>query len=183
VFIDKGLDFVAQERSTIKLLELGFGTGLNLLLTLNYAEANPSTQISYHTIEAYPVSDEILGQLNYSSMVGGHWFTKIHQLGWNEVHNLLPNMSLVKHLMLFEQIQFSNEFELVYFDAFAPSKQPMLWQEEFLASVSRAVKPDAILVTYCSQGAFRRSLIQLGFSVEKLAGPPGKREIVRARKL
>jgi tRNA U34 5-methylaminomethyl-2-thiouridine-forming methyltransferase MnmC len=116
-------------------------------------------------------------------MVGGHWFTKIHHLGWNEVHNLLPNMSLVKHLMLFEQIQFSNEFELVYFDAFAPSKQPMLWQEEFLASVSRAVKPDAILVTYCSQGAFRRSLIQLGFSVEKLAGPPGKREIVRARKL
>ncbi|MBK8506425.1 MAG: tRNA (5-methylaminomethyl-2-thiouridine)(34)-methyltransferase MnmD [Saprospiraceae bacterium] len=183
IFVDKGLDFVAHERSTIKLLELGFGTGLNLLLTLSYAEANPSIQISYQTIEAYPVSQDMIDQLNYTSLISGQWFDEIHQLPWNQVHRILPNLSLVKHLMLFEQMDFVDEFNLIYFDAFAPSKQPMLWQEEFLSLVSRSAKTGALLVTYCSQGAFRRSLIQVGFSIEKLAGPPGKREMVRARKL
>ena len=183
VYIDNGLDFVAKEYPVINLLELGFGTGLNLMLSLRYAEVNPSTQINYHTLEAYPVTQEVLALLNHRMLLGGQWFDKIHHLSWNQTHPLLPNLSLVKHLMHFEDMKFVDDFELIYFDAFAPSKQPFLWQEDFLKLISRAAKPDSILVTYCSQGTFRRSMIQVGFSIEKLPGPPGKREMVRARKL
>lgn len=183
VFIQNGLHFCSQKIHSINLLELGFGTGLNLLLTRKFAQENPGLKIVYQTIEAFPISMETVKKLNYDRMFDAGWLHEIHQLPWDEDHVLNENLTLRKHLKSFEQISEVDSFDLIYFDAFAPQKQPALWEEDFLSTIARATKPGGILVTYCSQGAFRRALKKVGFLTEKLAGPPGKREMTRAIKL
>ncbi len=183
VFIQNGLHFCSQRLKTIHLLELGFGTGLNLLLTRKFTQENPDLKTVYQTIEAFPISMETVQKLNYDEIFDAGWLHEIHQLSWDEDHVLSENLTFKKHLKSFEQINEENAFDLIYFDAFAPQKQPTLWQEDFLSTTARATKPGGIMVTYCSQSAFRRTLTKVGFLTEKLAGPPGKREMTRAIKL
>lgn len=179
VFIKNGLDLVATKKSNINILELGFGTGLNLLLTLQY-QREKAFALRYETWEAYPIPSELIAKLNYNDLSD---FNYIHNLSWDEEHLVTPDFTFLKRLQHFEKIASVDTFDLIYHDAFAPSKQPHLWQQSFLEQLARAAKKDAVLVTYCSQGAFRRALQAVGFSVEKLPGPPGKREMVRAIKV
>jgi len=183
IYIDYGLTKKSETEGNINLLELGFGTGLNLKLTMEFSREHPQTSINYHTIEAYPVPDEILQQLNHDKFGMEEDFGRMHSLPWNVERQLLNNLKVTKFHYQFEDLSLqSRQYDLIYFDAFAPSKQPHLWEEPFLQKIAEATKKGGVLVTYCSQGKFRRSLEQLGFEVERLAGPPGKREVIRATK-
>jgi len=181
VFIKEGLDLVARKNTSINILELGFGTGLNLLLTLQY-QRDKAFVLRYESWEAYPIPSDLIAELNYGDLLDSNELNFIHNLSWNEEHQIAPQFTFLKRLQHFEEIASVDTFDLIYHDAFAPTKQPHLWQQPFLEQIARAAKKDAVLVTYCSQGAFRRTLEAVGFLVEKLPGPPGKREMVRAVK-
>ncbi len=182
VFIQQGLSFAIESKKSLQILELGFGTGLNVLLTRQFFRQHPGLRFIYHTVEAYPLPPDIAGALNYGRLIHQEWFREIHELPWNVAHDIEPGFILTKQLKHFEEISESGIYDLIYFDAFAPRSQPELWQQEFLSIIARATRSQGILVTYCSQGAFRRALEKVGFSVTKLPGPPGKREMVRAVK-
>ncbi|MCB0687592.1 MAG: tRNA (5-methylaminomethyl-2-thiouridine)(34)-methyltransferase MnmD [Saprospiraceae bacterium] len=182
VFIQAGLQALSQRQFKIDILEIGFGTGLNLVMTLEFLKTQPHIQAYYESWEAYPPPKDIIRQLNYSIATSQEDFQRLHELAWNTEHKILSNLTFQKQLASFEDIDMVESFDLIFFDAFAPTKQPDLWKEPFLSKIARATRSGGILVTYCSQGAFRRTLEDIGFSVEKLAGPPGKREMVRATK-
>ncbi|MEM6726158.1 MAG: tRNA (5-methylaminomethyl-2-thiouridine)(34)-methyltransferase MnmD [Bacteroidota bacterium] len=194
VFIDAGLRFKAVQSDSISILEIGFGTGLNALMTyLEAAKRNLS--IHYHTIEAYPIDPDFLDQFNYIELLAGEHpvsldapiasfaFRQMHALAWNEMHVLDPPFYFHKMLGLFEEVSFPSGIELVYFDAFAPNAQAEFWEVPFLQKVYDCMAPEGALVTYCAKGSFKRNLKAVGFTVERLPGPPGKREMTRALKL
>ncbi len=186
VFIEAGLYAKLPGASELSVLEIGFGTGLNALLTLFEAEQRKAF-IHYEAIEAYPLSVEQARMLNYpqqlagSASLGGH-FLRLHELEWGQRHQLTPFFTFRKQKMLFEEIEYEAEFDLIYFDAFAPNAQPFLWEEPVLARMYKALKEEGILVTYCAKGIVKRRLQNLGFAIEALKGPPGKREMTRAKK-
>jgi tRNA U34 5-methylaminomethyl-2-thiouridine-forming methyltransferase MnmC len=182
VFIQQGLSIAVENKKSLQILELGFGAGLNVLLTRQFFRQHPGLLITYHTVEAFPLPPGIVEALNYGKLIHQGWFREIHVLPWNVAHDIEPGFTLTKQLKHFEEISESGIYDLIYFDAFGPRSQPELWQQEFLSIIARATRSQGILVTYCSQGAFRRSLEKVGFSVTKLPGPPGKREMVRAVK-
>jgi len=184
VFIDAGLKFV-QDSGTqnISILEMGFGTGLNALMT--YLQAKPECQIDYHTLEAYPLSQEQYSILNYPEVLdldtsSKDAFFKMHNANTNESVNLKGNFSFTKYLTRLEDFSTDKRFDLVYYDAFAPSAQEELWTEEIMAKIAGWCNPGAVLVTYCAKGSFKRALRGAGFTVEALDGPVGKREMTRA---
>lgn len=185
VFIKNGLEYVLQRNSTAPLLvfEVGFGTGLNALLTLQHAVAN-QIKIHYTSIEEYPLREEIWAQLNYATMVGlTREFEDLHRSTWGVVQAVTPCFSLLKLNVALQQFELApNAYDLVYYDAFAPSKQPELWYIEMLDKICRGLKPGGIIVTYCARGQLKRDLRDLGLAVETLPGPPGKKEMVRAVK-
>ena len=185
VFIEAGWkQRVTRPDESINILEIGFGTGLNVLLT--FMEATTQT-VWYESLEAYPIDMNTAGQLNYCQLMGRpdlrHTYLEMHTGEWNKPLLIAPNFTLCKrHTKLQDYQQPDKKFDLVYFDAFAPNVQPDLWTEEMFRKIFNLLNDGAILVTYCSKGDVRRALKAAGFIVEKIPGPPGKREMVRARK-
>ncbi len=185
VFIHHGLEcFLARkEQNSISILEVGFGTGLNALLTIDKVR-DTNVVIGYMAIEAFPVEKEVWGALNYTHSIGlKEHFTSLHQLPWNEEYRITPQFSLFKAATTLQQVELNeNSYDVVYFDAFAPGKQPELWTIEMLRKIVDAMKSKSIFVTYCAKGQLKRDLRNLGLTVESLPGPPGKREMIRATK-
>ena len=185
VFIQHGLDFASKNlgKSTINILEVGFGTGLNALLSLQRAIANDLT-IQYTTLEAFPVEESIWSKLNYvESARVKEQFEKLHWVEWNESENIALNFILKKlHTTLQQVVLEINHYDLIYFDAFAPNKQPEMWELPMLRKIAEVMKPGGLFVTFCAKGQLKRDLRSVGLTVETLPGPPGKREMVRAIK-
>ncbi len=184
VFMEMGWKPVAEKQDEISILEVGFGTGLNAFLVLQECLENSAKHVVYTSPEAYPVSVEDAEKLNYAvDPASKENFLRLHRAAWNTGETILPNFTLEKlNTTLQEFSPAENSFDLVFFDAFAPRVQPELWTEEVFAKLFRAMKPGGILVTYCAKGDVRRNMIKAGFTVERLPGPPGKREMLRATK-
>ncbi len=185
VFIKSGLQYVLERSSPlpISIFEVGFGTGLNALLTLQYLQGHPKA-VNYTAIEHSPLGEEIWSRLNYASLLNlGAEYKDLHYSAWGRPHALTANFNLLKLNNTLQQVVLSKEsLDLVYYDAFAPSKQPELWSFDVLRKIFEALKPGGVLVTYCAKGQLKRDLNGLGLVVETLAGPPGKKEMVRAVK-
>lgn len=179
VFIKAGLKSV--HKSDISILELGFGTGLNAFLTLYHAENH---KVHYTSIEKYPLKDEEFMQLNYHQFYANskNDFLKMHQSKWGIDVKMRSGFALQKIKGDIESIDFERNFDLIYFDAFAPDIQPNLWTDEIFEKIYRNTNPEGVLVTYSAKGVVRRSLQKAGFDVQRLEGPPGKREMLRAIK-
>lgn len=183
VFIDSGFDYklTLAKFPQLHILEIGFGTGLNALLTL--LSANKCKQrVQYTGVEAYPVSLEEVSKLNYSELLNcsSELFDSFHQLPWEENHPITDYFSLCKQKQFFSEISAKDEFHLIYFDAFGARVQPELWTEAIFKKMYQALKPDGVLVTYSAKGSVRRAMQAVDFKVERLPGPPGKREMLRA---
>ncbi|BDD11004.1 hypothetical protein FUAX_34360 [Fulvitalea axinellae] len=186
VFIKAGIEhFVANNPGEkIRILEVGFGTGLNALLTAQKASES-AFQIEYHTLEAFPLDEDIVSTLNYPEKIGGdnleELFQEMHAQKWGKPFSLSKNMTMLKtHAKLQATTLEDNAYDLVYFDAFAPSKQSDMWTLDVLKKVADSIAPGGSLVTYCARGQFKRDLKALGLDVESLPGPPPKKEMVRA---
>jgi tRNA U34 5-methylaminomethyl-2-thiouridine-forming methyltransferase MnmC len=182
VFIEAGLKQL--DKSIIRILEMGFGTGLNALLTL--AETNESDKSIYYTgIEKYPLERAITDSLNYESITDlgiPGMLKRIHESAWQKKVLIKPGFILKKLKCDMSELEQTDEFDLVYFDAFAPEKQPELWSENLFKRIFQSMTSHSILTTYSSKGMVRRNLKAAGFQVEKIQGPPGKREMTRAYK-
>lgn len=183
VFIKHGLDFISQNQKEIKILEVGFGTGLNALLTLQRANTE-NLSIQYTTLEAFPVEEDIWSKLNYvESAESKMQFQKLHRAKWNEAESISSRFVLKKLHTTLQQAELElNHYDLIYFDAFAPNKQPEMWELPMLQKIVNAMKTNGLFVTYCAKGQLKRDLKSAGLSVEALQGPPGKREMVRGVK-
>ena len=183
IFINMGLKHspVTEPR----ILEIGLGTGLNCFLTLLAAEET-RRKIHYTGIERFPLDEEVIRQLDYPTMVGkGHAeeYLSIHQAPWEEDTNLSPWFTLRKLERDFTHYTFEKGYDIIYFDAFAPEKQPEMWEQSLFNCLYDKLNEGGILTTYCAKGVVRRMLQSAGFTVERLPGPPGgKREILRATK-
>lgn len=173
VFIKNGLEFFAERNPVrpIKVFEVGFGTGLNALLT-----ANTGLDVEYTSIEAFPLEESVYGQLNYQPK---ELLLEVHRNQQLETRNF----KLRKIHTTLEAISLpANEFDLVFYDAFAPSKQPSMWELPMIEKVRNALAVGGLFVTYCAKGQLKRDLKGLGMEVETLPGPPGKKEMVRGTK-
>jgi tRNA U34 5-methylaminomethyl-2-thiouridine-forming methyltransferase MnmC len=188
VFINAGLIEAEKKFDTINLLEIGFGTGLNCLLTY----FNHHKPIKYAGIEAFPVEESILGKLNYTEWLNyrdsQNTFNNIHAAEWNKPVQLNADFELIKLDSKIEDIastslQIFDKPNLIFFDAFAPSAQPELWTKDIFEMLYNIMCNDGILVTYCAKGEVKRNMKAAGFKVEPLPGPKGKREMTRAIKL
>jgi tRNA U34 5-methylaminomethyl-2-thiouridine-forming methyltransferase MnmC len=182
VFILNG--FGITDLQSLRILEVGFGTGLNALLTL-WETVQTRQKIYYHAVEAYPLGKPIYGQLNYSGLSGGSqqdFFKELHTCKWNQDNLLTGYFTLHKTLGLIQDISLRGPYNLVYFDAFSPDRQPDLWTPELFLRIFNSLAPGAVLVTYCAKGQVRRNMQAAGFRTERLPGAPGKREMLRAIK-
>lgn len=198
VFIKHGLLFCCNtnshtERShsaskasyPINILEIGFGTGLNAFLSLLEAE-KLKQKINYVGVEAYPVKPEEIKQLNYVELISENhksYFEKMHEVSWETQHQIATNFQLKKQQEYFRDIKAKATFNIIYFDAFGARVQPELWTQDIFSIMFKALKVNGILVTYSAKGSVRRAMEAVGFTVERLPGPPGKREMLRARKM
>ena len=187
VFIRHGFQKIIEKfpGKPISILEAGFGTGLNALIT--YLEADKDgISVEYTGVEAYPVSSEEIKKLNYSSAFGSEGaaeiFKKLHEVPWGKEAQISSFFTHQKNQMFFREIAENEEFDLIYFDAFGPRVQPELWTEEIFQKMFSALKSGGILTTYSAKGSVRRAMKTVGFEVERLPGPPGKREMLRATK-
>lgn len=184
VFIDAGYRYFAN-KDPLSILEIGLGTGLNAYLTF-LENITTGKQLTYTGIEAFPITEKQASKLNYSELLGddqfAEVFTQIHRCSFDQPIQLSADFSFEKRLLKFEALQDQSAYNLIYFDAFGPTTQPELWSEELLTKMYNALLPGGILVTYCAKGVVKRRLKAIGFSVEALAGPPGKREMTRAVK-
>lgn len=183
VYIASGLEYVAPTRDQINIFEFGFGTGLNALLTWMYAKKHQKG-IYYDTVEKFPLGKEVYEQLNYGEQLNETTkYTLLHSSPWSEEIILDPLFHFQKQALDIFDFAFPSSFyDLVYFDAFAPSKQAEVWAPSLLQKIHAALKPNGILTTYCSQGQFKRDLKEAGFILEMLPGPFTKKEITRAIK-
>jgi len=184
VFIKNG--FKILEQKNLSILEIGFGTGLNALLTF-YESLHNNVEIDYTGIEAFPVNKEEHLALNYCQILKledcKNVFDSIFNATWDSKVVLNHHFSIEKKLLKFQEISFINSYDLIYFDAFGPDVQPELWTESIFKMMYQALKVKGVLVTYSAKGSVRRAMQEVGFQVEKLPGPPGKREMLRGIKL
>lgn len=165
----------------LRILEIGFGTGLNAVVTAMAADKSHPTH--YISLELYPVEYDMIEKLNYGKIVDNDLLTFLHHAPWETATTITPFFTLEKRKCDFTKCQLPDNIDVVYFDAFAPEKQPEMWSEELFARIFAAMAPGAILTTYCAKGEIRRRLQHIGFTVERIPGPPqGKREILRATK-
>jgi len=183
VFIKNGLDLFHNQDS-ISILEIGFGTGLNAFIT--FLETLNKEKVNYVGVEAYPISaDEVL-QMNYVSELQAVDFKSIfetmHSCSWEIVNQLKTNFYLTKRKQFFQDIEDKNSYDLVYFDAFGFPLQPELWSEKIFKKMYDALLPNGVLVTYACRTPIKNAMLAAGFSIEKLPGAPGKREMLRATK-
>lgn len=184
VFIEMGLRALPSDKNEISILEMGLGTGLNALLTALHQEKRI---IQYVGIEAEPISEETAKGLNYVEALADSELilNQIHALPWHEKHTLQADFQLFKFKGKLEEFEPApgQKFDLIYFDAFAPGTQPELWTEAVFEKLFAYCNAGALLTTYCAKGAVRRAMIAAGFEVERLPGPPGKREMLRAKRI
>jgi tRNA U34 5-methylaminomethyl-2-thiouridine-forming methyltransferase MnmC len=183
VFIKNGLSLFSNRK--ISILEIGFGTGLNCFIT--FLEAmKMNLEIDYVGVEAYPLAADEVEKMNYVNQLDANdysgVFNKMHQQDWEIKGEISSGFSLTKRKQFFNEINDENKFNLIYFDAFGARVQPELWTEEIFEKMYKSLKQNGVLVTYSAKGSVRRAMLAVGFLVEKLPGPPGKREMLRAIK-
>jgi len=183
VFIKNGLFQLIHKKSELDILEVGFGTGLNAILTLANSVKHKKL-IKYQAIEPYPLSMAEVKQLNYAKFIDTQLydlnFDKIHSISFDQWQEIDPYFQLIKYKKALLDCSFTNKFDLVYYDAFGPRAHPEMWETKPLSHVVNRIKKDGIFVTYCVKGSVKRMLKSLGLQVEKLPGPPGKREMMIA---
>ncbi len=184
VFIKEGLEYWLQQNESeeIKVLEIGLGTGLNAFLTAQFAQEHHQ-KIHFTSLEPFPIEKDIYENLNYFETEGEQeLLQKIHESNWESGITISSNFSLHKTVSKLEHLRTTQLFNLIYFDAFAPSKQPEVWSLENIQKCYNLLEKGGILTTYCAQGQFKRNLKEAGFEVETLQGAMGKKEMVRAVK-
>lgn len=182
VFLNAGLNECKKDE--IAVFEVGFGTGLNAFLTAKWAEQSGKV-IRYTSIEAFPLSEEITSKLNYAKETDRELYTALHRAEWGTEQQISDHFYLTKIEADFIAFNFSSllqAFDVIYFDAFAPDVQPDMWSQEIFDKMYLIAQENAILTTYCAKGEVRRRMQSAGFTVERIPGPPGKREMLRARK-
>lgn len=176
---------LVSEPQSISILEIGFGAGLNAFITLIEAKKLNLT-INYNGVEAYPVSDDEIKALNYTKTLntenGETLFKNLHNVLWEKEHQISDSFTLQKRKQFFSEINDTETHNIIYFDAFGARVQPELWTEAIFEKMYQALKPKGILVTYSAKGSVRRAMQAVGFIVERLPGPPGKREMLRGTK-
>jgi tRNA U34 5-methylaminomethyl-2-thiouridine-forming methyltransferase MnmC len=187
VFIKHGLLPKLATKPDLRILEVGFGTGLNAILTLQTLLAQKAT-VFYDTLEKFPLPLPIIKELHFEQFILNPellaYFYRLHAAPWEEPVNITPNFTIRKLQTDLATLEFpAAAYDLIYFDAFAPEKQPQLWTDEIFTRLAAALKPGGVLVSYCAKGSFKRSLKAAGLKVEALPGPPGKREMTCGRKL
>ena len=194
VFIKEGLYHWCSQNhfSTVSILEIGFGTGLNCFLTFLKAEKE-GWQINYIGVEGFPLGLEEASSLKYASTLSDRYpgknlqeteniFSRLHEVPWEKEEGITSDFFLTKQQKKFSEITDQAKFNIIYFDAFGIRVQPELWTETIFQKMYEALKPNGILVTYAANGNARRAMQAVGFSVERLPGPPGKKEMMRAIK-
>lgn len=190
VFIKHGLHYFCGTEPVsgshnISILEIGFGTGLNAFISLLEAKKLNIT-INYFGVEGYPVLMDEINQLNYplelQVKTREAYFKKLHEVSWDEQHIISENFIIEKQNRFFSEIKEINRYNIIYFDAFGARVQPELWTEAIFLKMYHALKAGGVLVTYSAKGSVRRAMESVGFIVERLPGPPGKREMLRATK-
>jgi tRNA U34 5-methylaminomethyl-2-thiouridine-forming methyltransferase MnmC len=180
VYITAGLNHLKDKHRKLSVLEVGFGTGLNAFLTLLYAD---TINVDYTALEPYPLLPTDVSAMNYTAdLSNAELFEKLHQAKWNSEVAITDRFTLEKVPLKLQEFTTSKKFHLVYYDAFAPAAQPELWTEDIFKKIYEMVNDGGVLVTYCSKSIVRRAMIAAGFTVSKLPGPRGKREMLRAEK-
>jgi tRNA U34 5-methylaminomethyl-2-thiouridine-forming methyltransferase MnmC len=183
IFIGCGLHF--SKADPLRIFEVGFGTGLNAFLTAIDAPSQ-NRKIIYTSIEKYPLPDSIINELNYKSFFPGesaYVFDRIHKAKWNIPQEISNNFTLTKIEGDITKQEIRGDYDLIFFDAFAPEKQPEIWSDEVFKKIAEITVPNGILLTYSVKGEVKRTLRKLGFKVNRLPGPPGKHQIIRAVKI
>ncbi|MFT4780154.1 MAG: tRNA U34 5-methylaminomethyl-2-thiouridine-forming methyltransferase MnmC [Flavobacteriales bacterium] len=183
VFILKGLTEMLQAKDTINVLEVGFGTGLNALLTRE-AINGVDVKVNYHALETTPLELEELSLLGYVKGVPDFeaFYQQMHEALWDESVVLDEQFAITKLKCSLEEFESSVHFDLIYFDAFGPRTQPHLWSLDLFKKLAQMTNSEGVFVTYCAKGQVRRDLIEAGFEMERLSGPPGKRHMLRGVK-
>jgi len=185
VFIDAGLKHVATQKQHLRILEIGFGTGLNAILTLEQSQFM-NVDIEYHALETSPLHINLIKGLHYENCVSSDQayqnLLEMHDAKWSEDIQITPRFMLHKHNIALENFHSKMQFDLIYFDAFAPEKQPALWTHEMLQKLYAMQPISGVWVTYSSKGEVKRNLRSIGYKVERLPGPPFKRHMLRATK-
>ena len=185
VYIESGLNYFHKKfkRKIYKIFEVGFGTGLNFVLSCHFSQVK-NICVEYHAIEPYPLSPDIIKKLNYFETDNAmrKVYENSHSQNFNEKVAYSDSFTFSKEKETLEDVVLKNSFDIIYFDAFAPSKEPKIWFYDNLVKVFNCMSDDSVLVTYCSSGKFKRDLKEIGFSVNTIPGPLGKKEMVRAIK-
>ena len=181
VFIRNG--FSSANKDKLNILEVGFGTGLNALLTHQKA-LQKSIHVNYHTIELYPVKKENYSQLNFAKLIGleKEDLLILHNCPWGENYKIDSYFTFTKNHTSLEEYNTDIKFDIIYFDAFSPEKQPEIWQKQIFKKMYKYLKDNGFLVTYCAKGVVKRTMKSVGFEIIILDGPPGKRQMTRANK-
>ncbi len=181
VYVKSGLNHCKKQQ--INLLEFGFGTGLNAFLALVEAEKRNLEIINYTTLEKYPLPASIYSQLNYTKefpIEFHRYFEKIHTCEWEDFVEISDKFRIKKIQTDFSGFRFTDKYDVIFYDAFAPDKQPDVWSQEIFDELFNHTNPEGILTTYCAKGKIRRMMQSAGFITERIPGPPGKREMLRA---
>ena len=187
VYVESGLAFWSAQGSSknkpCSIFEMGFGTGLNALMTLEYAHMH-NLDIVYNTIEAFPLQFREIQELDFDSFFklenSKNYLRELHLSPWDKNIRLSPNFSFLKNKILLENFKPIISYDLIYYDAFGFRVQPEMWSLEALRPIVHALAPHGVFVTYSAKGSVRRSLEALGLKVFRIEGPPGKREMLRA---
>lgn len=185
VFVRHGLQYFWEQHNgrSVSVLEVGFGTGLNALLTLRFA-AEKAVDIRYTTIEPFPLAEVVWSGLNYGAeFKDREQFAGLHAAGWEHETQLTPQFTLLKHRISLQDVRLAEHYDVIYFDAFAPSVQPELWALSSLEKVVAGMRSGGVFVTYSARGQLKRDLRSLGLEVETLPGPPGKNEMVQGKRV
>lgn len=180
VFIGAGLNFLREKGlQHLRILEMGFGTGLNAFLTALHA-SDGSTKVDYTALEAFPLREEVWQEVVGQEPDRPELFHAIHAASWEESIAITPHFAITKHHLSLENFSSEEKFDLIYYDAFEPNTQPELWTEEIFRKLFGMTASGGVLVTYCAKGSVRRAMQAAGYAVERLPGPPFKREMIRA---
>jgi tRNA U34 5-methylaminomethyl-2-thiouridine-forming methyltransferase MnmC len=184
VFLKQGFELASTQKQKIKVLEIGFGTGLNTILTAQKA-AEMNAMCEYVALETNPLDIGLIERLNYHQFLKPEFvpiFKRMHQCGWDTWQNINPYFNLYKANTGVHQFKHNQLFDVVYFDAFGPDKQPEMWTANVFANVYKHLNSGGIFVTYSAKGEVKRTLKNIGFDVARLPGPPRKRHMLRAIK-
>ncbi len=184
VFLEAGLQYFFQNniKRPIQVFEMGFGTGLNALLALDFSNKN-KVHVQYHAVETDKVTTQIIEQLNYKQALNlNSELTELHYAAWDKQESYWDYFTLHKQYINLHQFEAQQQYDVVFYHAFTPAAQPDLWTSEVFARIYNMMADDGVLVTYCCKSEVRRTMQAVGFEVHKIAGPPGKREMLRAIK-